>query len=411
MSQVLPLQRAAVPIASLAKPDEDRAPFDVSAVTEALAAEIATTAIERDRAGGHAAHERGLLRASGLLSLTIPREHGGPGADWVTLFRSVRRIAQADSAIAHLYGFHHLQVASVLLYGSSANQSRFFGDTLRQRLFWGNALNPLDHRAVVVEADGGYVIDGPKSFCSGSVGSDRLTVSAWHEATQSLLIAVLPTLRDGITVQADWDAFGQKQTDSGTVQFDQVFVAHDEVLVQLGTVLPARATLRSQIAQLVLVNLYLGIAIGAFDEARQYTKDVTRPWSASGVTRAIDDPFVQHRYGELSLLIRPAQLLADDAAARLDAALLRGDALTADERGEVAIAVAEAKALSHRAAIEISTQMFELTGARSTSTRHGFDRFWRNARVHTLHDPIDYKLRDIGRFVLEGRVPEPTPYS
>jgi len=67
--------------------------------------------------------------------------------------------------------------------------------------------------------------------------------------------------------------------------------------------------------------------------------------------------------------------------------------------------------LSHRAAIEVSSQLFELTGARSTSQRFGLDRFWRNARVHTLHDPVDYKLRDIGRYVLNGQVPEPTAYS
>jgi hypothetical protein len=31
--------------------------------------------------------------------------------------------------------------------------------------------------------------------------------------------------------------------------------------------------------------------------------------------------------------------------------------------------------------------------------------------VHTLHDTIDYKLRDIGRYVLSGRLPDPTAYS
>jgi alkylation response protein AidB-like acyl-CoA dehydrogenase len=320
-------------------------------------------------------------------------------------------VAQVDSALAHVYGFHHLQLASVQLYGTPTQQARFFEETQAQQLFWGNALNPADKRAVAVAVEGGYVIDGPKSFCSGSVGSDRLTVSAWHAESSSLLIAALPTQRKGVTVQSDWDAFGQKQTDSGTVQFDRVFVSHDEVLVMPGTAPTPRATLRSQIAQLVLVNLYLGIAQGAFGEGKRYTQEQTRPWAASGVSRAVDDPYVQHRYAELWLLVRPAQVLADAAASKLDQALRLGDAITADQRGEVAIAVAEAKALAHRAAIEVSSQVFELTGARSTSVRHGFDRFWRNARVHTLHDPIDYKLRDIGRFLLDGRVPEPTPYS
>jgi len=41
----------------------------------------------------------------------------------------------------------------------------------------------------------------------------------------------------------------------------------------------------------------------------------------------------------------------------------------------------------------------------------GYDRFWRNTRTHTLHDPVDYKIRDIGRWLLSGTLPEPTAYS
>jgi alkylation response protein AidB-like acyl-CoA dehydrogenase len=129
------------------------------------------------------------------------------------------------------------------------------------------------------------------------------------------------------------------------------------------------------------------------------------------VDKASDDPLIQHRYGQLWLLLRPAELAANHAARELDHAFRKGALLSAQERGEVAVAVAEAKALSHRAGIETSSQMFELTGARATSQRLGYDRFWRNVRVHTLHDPIDYKLRDLGRYALDGRVPEPTAYS
>lgn len=408
MTQVLPLQRRAPAV----RPASDEfAGYDVTGATETLAQQLAATAVERDRSGGHAAHERELIRASGLLALTIPRELGGLGADWPVLYRSLRRLAQADSALAHLFGFHHLQVASLLLFGSAAQQQRVLRETTAGPLFWGNALNPADKRALATPTDGGWRLNGPKSFCSGAVGSDRLTVSGWHADTQSLLIAVLPTQREGVTVLSDWDAFGQKQTDSGTVEFDDVFVPHDDVLVAPGTLPTPRATLRSQVAQLIMANLYLGIALGAYDEARRYTREQSRPWFASGVAAAADDPYVQHRYGELWLLVRPAVAVADVAAARLDLALRQGESLGAADRGEVAIAVAEAKVLSHRAAIEVSSQLFELTGARSTSARLGLDRYWRNARVHTLHDPVDYKLRDLGRHQLDGRVPDPTSYS
>ena len=378
---------------------------------DALARQLATTAVERDRAGGHAAAEREHIRASGLLTLAIPPEFGGSGADWPTFYATLRRLAQADSALAHLYGFHHLQVATLLLYGTQAQQQRQLEDTVTQRLFWGNALNPLDQRAVATEAEGGWIFNGLKSFSSGSVGSDRMVVSAWHRATQSLVIATTPTRRTGVRVRADWDAFGQKQTDSGTVEFERVHVSHDDVLLAPGAAQTPRMTLRPLVSQLIMTNLYLGIAIGAFDEARTYTREQTRPWAGSGVAQATDDPIVQHRYGDLRLLIRAAASVADETAGHLEAAFARGNALDATERGQLAVSIAEAKVLAHRAAMEISSQFFELTGARATSQKLGLDRFWRNARVHTLHDPVDVKLRDIGRHALSGQVPEPGSYS
>ncbi len=387
------------------------APFDPLAVADELAEEFALTAVARDAAGGHPGRERERLRASGLLALSIPKAFGGADGTWSTVYRVVRRLAETDSAVAHLYGFHHLQIASVLLYGTPTQRQRLLEATIEHGLFWGNALNPLDRRVIASEDAEGYEVDGIKSFCSGSVGSDMLTFSAWHEASQSNLIAAIPTRRAGVSVHEDWDAFGQRQTDSGTVTFDHVRLHADDVLLPPGASQTAHQTLRPCVAQLSMTNLYLGIARGGLDAAIRFTTEVARPWFASGVERSADDPFVQRRYGELHLLVKPAMLLADAAAVALDRAFSLGHALTARERAEVAIAVAEAKVLSHRAALAVGTELFDNTGARSASARYGFDRFWRNARVHTLHDPVDYKLRDIGRYAIEGRAPDPSPYS
>jgi alkylation response protein AidB-like acyl-CoA dehydrogenase len=384
---------------------------DPPSIAKALAARLATTAVARDQAGGHAAAEREWIRASGLLTLSIPTEYGGAGAAWQSVYAVIRILAQADSALAHVFGFHHLQLAGILLYGSVQQQRRLLTATVRDGLFWGNALNPLDKRTVATPHADGFTLNGIKSFSSGSVGADWLTVSAWDAAAGAALIGVLPASAAGVNVQADWDAFGQRQTDSGNVLFDHAHLPRDLVLQAPGQPSTPQSTLRSQVAQLIMTNLYLGIAQGAFDAARSYTSAQSRAWFASGVEKAADDPLVQHRYGQLWLLLRPAELASDHAAALLERAFRRGAALTAGERGEVAVAGAEAKALAHRAGIEISSQMFELTGARATSTQLGYDRFWRNARVHTLHDPIDYKIRDLGRYALDGTWPEPTAYS
>lgn len=391
------------------------ADLDVDAAVENLADLLAQTAVERDRVGGHAGAQRDAVRASGLLALTVPRRHGGLERGWDELFGIVRRLARVDSAIAHLFAFHHLQVASILIYGSVEQQRRLLTRTIDEGLFWGNALNPLDRSLIARPVDGGWELNGTKRFTSGSLGSDLLTLTAHVEsrdgAAPVLLIAAIETGAPGITVNEDWDGFGQRQTDSGSVRFERVYLAARDVLQAPGQSPTPFVSLRTQVSQAMMANLYLGIAEGAFEAARGYTARHARPAPASGLDRAADDPYVQHRYGQLWLLIRPAQLAADAAGATFQQAYRQGPGLTLRERAEVAVAVAEAKVLAHRAAVEVSSQFFELTGSSSTSSRLGLDRFWRNARVHTLHDPVDYKLRDIGRYRLDGRAPDLTPYS
>ena len=378
---------------------------------DTLLERLRATAVERDRAGGHPAAEKALLRDHGLLVLSVPQELGGTGADWPDILATVRRIATVDSSLAHLLAFQHLQLSGVLAYGSAEQQARWLGDTVRDHLWWGNTANPADPRLRATEANGGLLLNGVKGFCSGTRGSQRLLTTAIHEPTGQMLIAVLPTETPGITIHDDWDPIGQRQTDSTSVSFDNVPLAWSDVLHRPGAPSSPFRSLRGLLAQLILVNLYTGLAQGALSEARQYTLNEARPWAASGVARAADDPYTVHRYAEMHLTTTAAAALADSAAQQLQQAWEQGEDLQAEERGQVALASAEAKVLAHRAALSVGEGVFDVCGARSARAAQGLDRFWRNARTHTLHDPIDYKLRDIGRYALEGRLPEPTLYS
>lgn len=386
--------------------------FDsITAGLDDLLAKLAVTAAQRDRAGGHAAHEKELLRQQGLLLLSVPKSHGGVGADWPAILQIVRRVARVDSAMAHLLAFQHLQLSGVLAYGSCEQQQRSLSETVEHNFWWGNSANPADPRLRATEADGGLLLSGIKGFYSGTRGSQRLLTTAIHEPTGQMLIAALPTDCEGITVHEDWDPVGQRQTDSTSVSFTNVRLEWADVLHRPGAPSSPFISLRGGLAQLILVNLYLGIAEGALNEARQYTLHEARPWAASGVQRRADDPHIVHRDAEMHLAVVAAAALANASAHELEHAWQRGPALTADERGQVALSSAEAKVLAHRASLRVSEGVFDVCGARAARASLGLDRFWRNARTHTLHDPVDYKLRDIGRYALERTFPEPTLYS
>jgi alkylation response protein AidB-like acyl-CoA dehydrogenase len=373
---------------------------------------LRASAAQRDREGGHAAQEKQWIADAGLLTLAVPAAFGGQGAPWPTIYETIRALARVDSALAHLLGFQCLQVASVEVWGNDAQRARYLGGTVDERWWWGNAVNPLDVRLIArATSDGGYRLDGKKGFCSGTRGSAMMTVSAHDSVSGKPVFAVVPTRRAGITVHEDWNPIGQRQTDSGSVSFDNVVVASGEVLHRSEHPPTPRATLRTLVSQLVLTHLFVGIAEGALEEARRYATQHGRPWVNSGVDNAVDDPYLIQRFGEMRLKTLSAQALATRAAHALEDAWRKGTALDAQERGRVALATSEAKILAHRAALDVSENLFDACGARATDAALGFDRFWRNARVHTLHDPVDYRVRDVGRYALTGVLPDASLYT
>ena len=379
-------------------------------IAQQLAKTFAETAAERDKQGGNPKAERDLIRQSGLLGLSIPQAFGGQGADWKTIFKTIQTIAQVDSSLAHVYGFHHLLIATVQLFAQKEQYATWFEQTAEQNLFWGNTLNPLDKRTTVqqISADE-YIFHGDKSFCSGSIDSDILLCSGFN-AQNKLLIGVIPTPRDGISFLGDWNNMGQRQTDSGTSHFEQVKIHENELLLNPGPLSTPYSSLRPLIAQLIFVNLFLGVAEGAFEVARE-TVQQQKAWSKSLVENAVNDPFTQKHFAEFYVQLEGVRLLANKAVETLQKAWDIGESLDAEQRGEVSIAIATAKIAATNTSLYITQNIFQVMGARATTAKLNLDRFWRNVRTQTLHDPIDYKYQEVGEWVLTGKVPDPSFYS
>ncbi|UII73350.1 acyl-CoA dehydrogenase family protein [Pseudomonas sp. HN11] len=377
-----------------------------------LAADFALTAVERDERGGTPKTERDALRHSGLLALSIPSQYGGLGARWSDTLGIVREFAKVDSSIAHVFGFHHLMLATVRLFARPDQWQPWFEQTARKNWFWGNALNPLDTRTVVKDFGGWREFSGKKSFCSGASDSEMLIASAVDEtAGGKLLIAAIPSGRSGITLHNDWNNIGQRQTDSGSASFERVRVEESELLLDPGPLSTPFACLRPLIAQLTFTHMFLGIAEGAFEEARNYTLTETRVWHKSSAEDVRQDPYVLHHYGEFWVALEGIRLLVERATGLLDQAWAKGPNLSETERGQLAIAIATAKVAATRQGLDLCSRLFEVTGARSTHASLRLDRHWRNLRTQTLHDPVDYKLHELGDWALNQSLPLPTFYS
>ncbi|NMG06009.1 acyl-CoA dehydrogenase family protein [Brasilonema sp. UFV-L1] len=384
---------------------------DYIAVAKSLAEEFAQTAVARDAKGGTPKQERDRLRESNLLKLIVPTQYGGLGQTWITTLKITREFAKVDSSIAHIFSYHHLGVVVPHIFGSAKQKEWYYSETIRNNWFWCNALNPLDHRTTLRSQDNHFRLNGIKSFCSGSQDSDVLPITATHTETGELTILAIPTQREGVTIHDDWDNIGQRQTDSGSITFDDVLVYSDEILGSRNKPSQPFSTIRSCLTQLNLANIYLGIAQGAFEAAKKYTRTITRPWLTSSVESASQDPYILQHYGNMWVDLQAATCLTEQAGELLQAAWEQQWALTAEQRGESAVAIATAKVAATRVGLDITNRIFEVMGARATSTRYGFDRYWRNLRTFTLHDPVDYKVRDLGNWALNDELPKPSFYA
>ncbi len=384
---------------------------DYVAIAAAVSNELAASAVARDRQAGAPDEEIQRLRNAGLLPLVVPRAYGGVGATWIEAFKIVQELSKADGSTGQLYANQIILSVLPQIAGTPAQAERYYRATAENHLFWGNALNARDTRLKIEPEGDHFRVNGIKTFGTGTLVADLRAFSAMQDGVEMPIVFVLPKDRDGIVYNNDWDNMGQRRTASGSFTFHNVLVTPDEILGPPPSSEGAFATFLSVVNQLVKTYVYLGIAEGAFEVAKEYTTSATRPWITSGVDRASKDPFIMHHYGELWMQLKAAIGLAEQAAQQVQTAWDKGEALTHEERGEVAIAVYTAKAFATKAGLDITSRIFEVMGARSTTARYGFDRYWRDLRTFTLHDPVDYKLRDVGNWVLNQELPIVTQYS
>lgn len=378
---------------------------------------LALNAVERDRIQKTPHAEVQLLKDAGLVTLLGSKKYGGAEQNWHTAYRVIRRVSAGDGSIGQLLGYHYLWSQLAEFWGTKEQADYVDEQSTKNNWFFGGAVNPRDADLVATDDGEDLVFNGGKTFSTGSKVSDV----TWLEGVlkdgdpNQSIFALAPSNHPGITFHDDWDALGARLSESGSVTIDTVRLPWSSALgwVDKTFVPHIFNSLTLPGIQLVFTNIYLGSAEGALRTAAEYTRTKTRAWPYGGDNReeAVDEPYILDIYGDLQSKLWAAVALADRAAQQLTELHLNPDALTPQQRGDVAVQIAAAKQRAVDSGLEIGTKIYEVTGARATANKYGFDIFWRNIRTHSLHDPIAYKRREVGRYALLGEIPEPTWYT
>lgn len=394
------------------------APFELAILARlqtALDEVVEPLAAEHDAAGRYPHRAIAALKPTGILHASFPRELGGPGASHRLTLEAQVRMAVADSSVAQIVRVHEDSVRELHVGASDAFRARLAEILLEEHAIIGLAVaengrrvdSPLSTIATP-QADGAVVFDGAKIYATGSGGADYVVaigfdpVAGRDDPLAGLRSALVPAGTPGLRLHDDWNALGQRATSSGSVTLDGLRVAAPLSESPSTGVLPhSGARFQASFAAELV-----GIGIAALRAAAPFVREQSRPWPSADVDSAAQDPTVRRLTGELTA----------DLVAAYAAVIATGDLLDAYEAGEVdrtqlAVPIYAAKATATRASLRATSEIFTLMGTRSATGGKGFDRFWRNARTLSLHDPYEWKHSEIGRHVLESWDPEPGLYT
>nr|WP_260691633.1 SfnB family sulfur acquisition oxidoreductase [Rhizobium laguerreae] len=374
------------------------------AIAKTLAAEFVKESAARDRDRIWPVKELDAFSQSGLWSINVPKAFGGPEVSYATLAKVIEIISAADSSIGQIAQNHLGVVAAIRTVSDEDQQKLLFAEVLKGTRF-GNAFSEFGSKRAVdfetkfVDAGDHVVVNGQKFYSSGALLAHLVPIVALDDEGRAWY-AIAERGAPGLTVIDDWSSFGQRTTLSGTVLLNNVKVSKTHLVPGYkGYEVP---TADGAIFQIIQVAVDTGIAQAAIDETVSFVRTKSRAWVDSGVDNAWDDPYTIQAIGNLTLRLHAAQALLEKAGYAIDRAILDPNAGTV---AEAQIVTAEAKILSTEIAIAAANKLFELAGTRSTLAEHGLDRHWRNARTHTLHDPVRWKYAILGKYFLNGEKP------
>ena len=373
-------------------------------VASDLAEDLRRDSAQRDRERRLPWPELDAFSRSGLWGISVPKAYGGADVSNVTLAKVIALIAQADASLGQIPQNHFYALQVLRVNGSAAQQQRLYAEVLAGQRF-GNALAELGtktahDRVTSLTRDGdGFRINGRKFYATGALYAQRIPTSVVDEHGVQQL-AFVPRDSQGLNVIDYWSGFGQRTTGSGSVVFDNVWVAAQDVVPFQSAF--ERPTTVGPLAQILHAAIDTGIARAAFEDTLHFVRTKTRPWIDATSDKASEDPLTLKSFGHLSVRLHATEALLERAGEYLDRAQADSNA---EHVAAASIAVAEVRALSTEISLAAGSTLFELAGSQATLAEHGLDRHWRNARVHTLHDPVRWKYHAVGNYYLNDANP------
>ena len=334
------------------------------------------------------------LHEAGLLGLTLPREHGGLGADAIIYVHALREIGKACAATGLTFNMHSTVIGMLAALATDAQKRRYFAEVIeRGKLVASITSEPEQSfrdkfvlQTVFRRVPGGWRVQGVKQFCSLGDAADYYFLTGVVEGSTSardgVISAMVPRADPGVKVDATWNATGMRGTISHTIRYD--------CLVDEANVVGAPGALFDvDLSGFALgyAAVYLGIGEAAFEYMVEYATTKTLKPSTEPMSH---HPLVQRGIGEMSIAIRTALLMLHEAA-RIR---MTGDAAA------TMLAVNQAKTCSADVGVRVTELALRMAGGRGILKDMPLERWHRDSLAGPVMPPSnDRCLETIGKLL------------
>lgn len=355
--------------------------------------ELAPTAAERDRVPRFPREAFAKMGELGLLGMTVPAEHGGAGADYVTYVLVVIEIAAACGATSTAFQVHNSLVCLGLFkYGTPEQKERFLRPLAQGRQLGAFCLTEpgagSDAAAIATRArrvGNKFVLNGTKQFITSGQSADTALVFAVTDPAagkRGLSAFVVPTTTPGYKVVRVEHTMGQRSSDHCQIAFEDCEVLPDQMLgnegdglrIALGGLEGGRIGVAAQ---------SVGMARAAYDAALAYAKE----------RQTFGKPIIEHqaigfRLADMATSLQAAELMVLHAARLRDA-------------GRPCLKEASmAKLFASEMVEEVCSNALQIHGGYGYLNDFPVERIYRDARVCKIYEGTS----DIQRLVIGRQI-------
>jgi alkylation response protein AidB-like acyl-CoA dehydrogenase len=331
---------------------------------------------------------------AGLLGMTISEDLGGLGSgcagqDPLLYLLAVEQTARFCMSTAQCIHIHSHGAHYVDKVGTPKQRKEILGRVIEEGALL-NATGSEPGRTsrgqynlitIADRVDGGYKISGLKNYATlGDVADYNLIVAGIRDkpGADGHLGVAIPKENKGVkVVEGSWNPIGMRGAASPTLRLEDCFVSDDLVLGPPGFYPRERWQARFHLS---FAAQYLGGSEGIFDLVKDYLPK-------RGIA---GDSYAQLRLGEMRVGIDSVRWLIYRAAWLW----------TRPDRQEAELFSMTAKHRAIENAIMIMDKAAQIAGSSVFWADTPMSRFFRDMRIHTLHENLDKTAATLGKFHL-----------